>query len=259
MTRSSRSSGRSPSPNPGLRPRRSGRSGSRGAPGGADRREPASRPGPLAVAGTAAAAVVALAVLSPIVVQQVRGSPPTGRCAGPGGRGPAQRPQPGRRAVRRGAPAGRPADGLAECQAYDAPVRDENAVHDLDNGRRGSPRPALADADVTALEGVPDNGLLSPYDGLPSPVVVTVWGRQLRLTGADDPRLPLSVAAFGDGHTSPEPSPPAPAASPATPHPRLPTRLEARPGTWGHSQRGDRTVGGTLHVPTGHLAGLPRR
>ena len=34
---------------------------------------------------------------------------------------------------------------------------------------------------------------------------MTVWGRQLRLTGADDPRLPLFVAAFGDGHTAPEP------------------------------------------------------
>ena len=34
---------------------------------------------------------------------------------------------------------------------------------------------------------------------------MTVWGRQLRLTGADDPRLPLFLAAFGDGHTAPEP------------------------------------------------------
>jgi hypothetical protein len=36
-------------------------------------------------------------------------------------------------------------------------------------------------------------------------VVVTVWGRQLALTGADDPRLGMFVAAFGDGHTAPEP------------------------------------------------------
>ena len=32
-----------------------------------------------------------------------------------------------------------------------------------------------------------------------------MWGRQLALTGADDPRLRLFIAAFGDGHTAPEP------------------------------------------------------
>ena len=34
---------------------------------------------------------------------------------------------------------------------------------------------------------------------------MTVWERQLELTGADDPRLALFLAAFGDGHTAPEP------------------------------------------------------
>ena len=46
---------------------------------------------------------------------------------------------------------------------------------------------------------------MSPYDGLPGPVVVTVWGRQLALDGPDDPRLELFLREFGDGHTSPEP------------------------------------------------------
>ena len=32
-----------------------------------------------------------------------------------------------------------------------------------------------------------------------------MWDRQLRLTGADDPRLPLFLERFGDGHTAPEP------------------------------------------------------
>ena len=65
---------------------------------------------------------------------------------------------------------------------------------------------SLPASDVAALaRRLPENGLLSPHAGLPSPVVVTVWGRQLRLTGADDPRLALFIAAFGDGHTAPEP------------------------------------------------------
>ncbi len=94
-----------------------------------------------------------------------------------------------------------------DCGAYDTPVRDENAVHDLEHGAVWiSYDPDLGDDDVAALaEALPDNGILAPYDGLESPVVVTVWQRQLELTGADDPRLGLFIAAFGDGHTSPEP------------------------------------------------------
>ena len=40
--------------------------------------------------------------------------------------------------------------------------------------------------------------------GLPSPVVVTVWGAQLQLDGPDDRRLELFLAEYGDGHTAPE-------------------------------------------------------
>ncbi len=94
-----------------------------------------------------------------------------------------------------------------DCGAYGTPVRDENAVHDLEHGTVWiTYDPSLPEADVASLVRVlPDNGILSPYDGLPAPVVVTVWERQLRLTGADDPRLPLFLAGFGDGHTAPEP------------------------------------------------------
>ena len=46
--------------------------------------------------------------------------------------------------------------------------------------------------------------ILSPYPGLPSPVVVTVWNAQLDLTGADDSRLPVFLGFYGDGHTAPE-------------------------------------------------------
>lgn len=38
-----------------------------------------------------------------------------------------------------------------------------------------------------------------------APPVVTVWGRQLDLSGADDGRLDLFIAAFGHGETAPEP------------------------------------------------------
>ena len=34
--------------------------------------------------------------------------------------------------------------------------------------------------------------------------VVTVWGTQLQLDGADDRRLGLFLEEYGDGHTAPE-------------------------------------------------------
>lgn len=94
-----------------------------------------------------------------------------------------------------------------DCGVYDEPIRDENAVHDLEHGTVWiSYRPDLDDDEVGALAGaLPENGILAPYDDLPAPVVVTVWERQLRLTGVDDPRLALFLARFSDGHTAPEP------------------------------------------------------
>ncbi|GAB3784063.1 DUF3105 domain-containing protein [Nocardioides ungokensis] len=94
-----------------------------------------------------------------------------------------------------------------DCGAYDAPVRDENAVHDLEHGSVWiTYRPDLDAAGVRTLaDALPQNGILSPYVGLPAPVVVTVWGRQLWLTGADDPRLALFIQRYGAGRTAPEP------------------------------------------------------
>ena len=92
------------------------------------------------------------------------------------------------------------------CGVYDEPVRDENAVHDLEHGAvwiTHDPDLSADDVKVLAAE-LPDNGIMSPREGLPSPVVVTVWGTQLQLDGADDERLGLFLEEYGDGHTAPE-------------------------------------------------------
>ena len=93
-----------------------------------------------------------------------------------------------------------------DCGVYDEPVREENAVHDLEHGSVWITHdPGLAADDVEALAAqLPDNGIMSPREDLPSPVVVTVWGAQLRLDGADDERLRLFLEEYGDGHTAPE-------------------------------------------------------
>jgi hypothetical protein len=93
-----------------------------------------------------------------------------------------------------------------DCGVYGEPVREENVVHDLEHGTVWITYDPDADVDVEALaELLPQNGILSPYDDLGSPVVVTVWGRQLALDGADDPRLPLFVDTYEGGETAPEP------------------------------------------------------
>ncbi|KRE96077.1 hypothetical protein ASG76_03250 [Nocardioides sp. Soil774] len=93
-----------------------------------------------------------------------------------------------------------------DCGVYDEPVRDENAVHDLEHGAVWITHdPDLAADDVEQLAAqLPDNGIMSPYAGLDAPVVVTVWGVQLGLDGPDDERLGLFLEEYGDGHTAPE-------------------------------------------------------
>lgn len=95
-----------------------------------------------------------------------------------------------------------------ECGVYDEPLPEVNAVHDLEHGTVWITYRAdeVDAAGVRALAvALPANGLLSPYPDQEAPVVVTVWGRQLALTGADDPRLPLFVQEYGAGDTAPEP------------------------------------------------------
>lgn len=108
-------------------------------------------------------------------------------------------------------PAGGPHDPTWEdCGVYTQPVRNENAVHSLEHGTVWvTYRPGLDAADVqqlqTALGTVKDKKtILSPYPGLPSPVVVTVWNAQLELPSASDPRLQDFLDFYGDGHTAPE-------------------------------------------------------
>lgn len=96
----------------------------------------------------------------------------------------------------------------AECGVYDEPLPDEVATHDLEHGTFWFAYDAasLDDDAVAALaDQLPDNGIMSPYEGLSAPVVVTVWGRQLALTGPDDPRLGLFLQEYDGGTTAPEP------------------------------------------------------
>jgi hypothetical protein len=46
--------------------------------------------------------------------------------------------------------------------------------------------------------------LVSPYPGLPAPVVASAWGKQLRLNTAGDPALATFVRTYEAGPQTPE-------------------------------------------------------
>ncbi len=107
-------------------------------------------------------------------------------------------------------PAGGPhAPQWLTCGVYTEPVPNENAVHSLQHGAVWiTYQPDLPASEVEALAAITrqsDHRLLSPYPGLPSPIMVTAWGYQLRLERADDPRLLLFIEEYEEGPTTPEP------------------------------------------------------
>ncbi|WP_198954388.1 DUF3105 domain-containing protein [Kineosporia sp. R_H_3] len=94
------------------------------------------------------------------------------------------------------------------CGIYDQPVRNENAVHDLEHGAVWiTYRPDLPATDIAALRQIAGGQtylVLSPYPELPAPVVVSGWGKQLPLTGASDKRLPEFIRTYRQGPNAPE-------------------------------------------------------
>lgn len=96
------------------------------------------------------------------------------------------------------------------CGFYDAEVPEEQAVHSFEHGAVWITYSLqLADADVEQLRALAaEYVLVSPYPELPSPVVASAWGLQVRLDGVDDPRLERFIEQYANGEQSPEPGAP---------------------------------------------------
>ncbi|MFT4040714.1 MAG: DUF3105 domain-containing protein [Thermomicrobiales bacterium] len=104
-------------------------------------------------------------------------------------------------------PAGGPhANAWQKCGYYNAPIRNENAVHSQEHGAVWiTYQPDLDKADVKELKQLAKTRsvLVSPYPDLDDPIVASAWGAQLRLENADDPRLQEFITRYaGNG---PEP------------------------------------------------------
>ncbi|MGL4745068.1 MAG: DUF3105 domain-containing protein [Dermatophilaceae bacterium] len=106
-------------------------------------------------------------------------------------------------------PAGGPHNPVwLNCGEYDSPVEDTLAVHSLEHGAVWvTYRPGTSDADLETLrDALPDTyTLLSPYEGLSAPMVVSAWGKQLALDSAADPRLEEFITTYRQGPQTPEP------------------------------------------------------
>ena len=92
---------------------------------------------------------------------------------------------------------------------YDAPVRDENAVHTLEHGAVWITfDPDLPQDQKDAIRSLVEGQtciLASPHPDLPTPVVASAWGKQLTLESAGSPDLERFVRAYRQGPQTQEP------------------------------------------------------
>ncbi len=106
-------------------------------------------------------------------------------------------------------PAGGPHNPVQlNCGVYTQQVPKENAVHSLEHGAVWiTYQPTLPASDVARLQqlvvssyvGTEKYIILSPYLGLPSPVVASAWGAQLSVPQASDSRLADFIHHFAGG------------------------------------------------------------
>jgi hypothetical protein len=97
------------------------------------------------------------------------------------------------------------------CGIYSKPVPNEHAVHNLEHGAVWiTYQPSVPSAQVAALRAFVERQSLlpsgsgarsrfmdlTPYPGLSSPIVISSWGFQLRVTSPTDPRLQQFVNKF---------------------------------------------------------------
>jgi hypothetical protein len=98
------------------------------------------------------------------------------------------------------------------CGYYAQPIRNENAVHSLEHGAVWiTYQPNLPTDQVDKLAAIGRGQtfvLVSPYPGLPAPVVASAWGVQEWFHSADDSGLNDFVSKYRQGPQTPEPGAP---------------------------------------------------
>ena len=100
------------------------------------------------------------------------------------------------------------------CGVYTEPVPNENAVHDLEHGAvwfTYDPE-QVSESEIEALRDfAPDTyAVVSPYEGLDSPMYVSAWGAQLPFSNVSDDEATVSdfVTKYWKSTNAPEPGAP---------------------------------------------------
>ncbi|WJZ68521.1 MULTISPECIES: DUF3105 domain-containing protein [Kocuria] len=101
------------------------------------------------------------------------------------------------------------ASAWLNCGVYTEPVPEENAVHALEHGAvwAAYDPSALSEDQVEALrQAVPDTYVvLSPYEDLGAPIMVSAWGAQVAVDSPEDERLEQFVTKYWQSPEAPEP------------------------------------------------------
>ncbi len=96
-----------------------------------------------------------------------------------------------------------------QCAVYTAPIAPEHALHSLEHGAVWiTYQPSLPQDQVNELANTVGGDpylLMSPLPDQESPVILSAWGRQLKLETASDPRVQEFINAYRSGPTAPEP------------------------------------------------------
>lgn len=99
-----------------------------------------------------------------------------------------------------------------QCDIYDKPIHSEHAVHSLEHGavwityRPDLPADQIAKLkDVATSTGQQDYMLMSPFEGLPAPIVASTWNHQHKFDSPDDPKLGAFIKRYQNGADTPEP------------------------------------------------------
>jgi len=108
-------------------------------------------------------------------------------------------------------PAGGPHNSVwLNCGVYTEPQVNEHAVHSLEHGAVWVTYDADAvsgDELATLKSHLPSTYvILSPYEGLDSPIVLSSWNHQLKLDSASDERIPEFFEEYWRSQNVPEPN-----------------------------------------------------
>ncbi len=95
------------------------------------------------------------------------------------------------------------------CNVYTEPLANEHAVHSLEHGAVWITYQPDLDAgaveDIEAKVGSSGHVLISPYEGLGSPVMLTAWGVQLEVDDIGDDRVDRFLTKYVQGEQTLEP------------------------------------------------------